>query len=55
MIHLYLYPQALLLVRQMHANATPAAAAKMSLSAISVQAIMDGYLCMLHLTAGAQI
>ena len=45
--------QLLLLIRQMEATATQALAAKVSLMAIGHQAIMDAYLCLLHLTTGA--
>jgi len=42
----------LLLIRQMEATATTATAARVSLLCIGQQAIMDAYLCLLHLTTG---
>lgn len=43
--------QVVLLFRQMDATSTPASAARVSLLCVSQQAIMDAYLCLLHLTA----
>ena len=45
--------QVVLLIRQMEATATQAAVAKVSLLTVGQQAIMDAYLCLLHLTTGA--
>ena len=42
-----------LLIRQMEATGTQAAVAKVSLLTVGQQAIMDAYLCLLHLTTGA--
>ncbi|GLJ15429.1 hypothetical protein SUGI_0253310 [Cryptomeria japonica] len=44
--------QVLLLIRQMEHSNTQSGAAKVSLLMIGQQAIMDAYLCLLHLTAG---
>lgn len=44
--------QVVLLIRQMEATATQAAVAKVSLLTVGQQAIMDAYLCLLHLTTG---
>lgn len=44
--------QVLLLIRQMEHSNTQSGAAKVSILAIGQQAIMDAYLCLLHLTAG---
>lgn len=44
--------QVLLLIRQMEHSNTQSGAAKVSLLMIGHQAIMDAYLCLLHLTAG---
>ncbi|XWS39448.1 hypothetical protein CRYUN_Cryun18bG0054900 [Craigia yunnanensis] len=44
--------QVLLLIRQMEHRNTPSGAAKVSILMIGQQAIMDAYLCLLHLTAG---
>ncbi|XP_031500766.1 transmembrane E3 ubiquitin-protein ligase FLY1-like isoform X3 [Nymphaea colorata] len=44
--------QVLLLIRQMEHSSTQSGAAKVSLLMIGQQAIMDAYLCLLHLTAG---
>lgn len=44
--------QLVLLMRQMTYSATPAGAAKVSLASIAAQAIVDVYVCMLHLTIG---
>mmetsp|Transcript_12111 Transcript_12111/g.34059 ORF Transcript_12111/g.34059 Transcript_12111/m.34059 type:complete len:656 (+) Transcript_12111:510-2477(+) len=52
MITIISFIQVLLLIRQMEATNTQASAAKVSLLSIGVQAIMDAYLCLLHLTAG---
>lgn len=46
--------QVLLLIRQMEATATTATAARVSLLCIGQQAIMDAYLCLLHLTTGVR-
>ena len=46
--------QVVLLIRQMEATATQAAVAKVSLLTVGQQAIMDAYLCLLHLTTGAR-
>ncbi|KAL2610680.1 hypothetical protein R1flu_029253 [Riccia fluitans] len=44
--------QVLFLIRQMEHSNTQSGAAKVSLLMIGQQAIMDAYLCLLHLTAG---
>ncbi|CAN6454400.1 unnamed protein product [Victoria cruziana] len=44
--------QVLLLIRQMEHSSTQSGAAKISILMIGQQAIMDAYLCLLHLTAG---
>ncbi|KAK4743393.1 hypothetical protein SAY87_001394 [Trapa incisa] len=44
--------QVLLLIRQMEHSSTQSGAAKVSFVMIGQQAIMDAYLCLLHLTAG---
>lgn len=44
--------QVLLLIRQMEHSNTQSGAAKVSLLMIGQQAILDAYLCLLHLTAG---
>ncbi|XP_075488713.1 transmembrane E3 ubiquitin-protein ligase FLY2-like [Primulina tabacum] len=44
--------EVLLLIRQMEHSNTQSGAAKVSLPMIAHQAIMDAYLCLLHLTAG---
>ncbi|KAL2594153.1 hypothetical protein AAZV13_12G171900 [Glycine max] len=44
--------QVLLLIRQMEHSSTQSGAAKVSILMIGQQAIMDAYLCLLHLTAG---
>ncbi|XP_020574033.1 transmembrane E3 ubiquitin-protein ligase 1-like isoform X3 [Phalaenopsis equestris] len=44
--------QVLLLIRQMEHSNTQSGAAKVSIVMIGQQAIMDAYLCLLHLTAG---
>ncbi|XP_054812193.1 transmembrane E3 ubiquitin-protein ligase FLY1-like [Prosopis cineraria] len=44
--------QVLLLIRQMEHSNTQSGAAKVSIFMIGQQAIMDAYLCLLHLTAG---
>lgn len=45
--------QVLMLIRQMEATATTALAGSVSLLCIGHQAILDAYLCLLHLTTGA--
>lgn len=45
--------QVILLIRQMEATSNQATAAKVSLATLGTQAIMDAYLCLLHLTIGA--
>lgn len=47
--------QVLLLVRQIEATATTATASRVSLLCIGQQAIMDAYLCLLHLTTGIMV
>ncbi|KAK1318290.1 hypothetical protein QJS10_CPB04g00311 [Acorus calamus] len=47
--------QVLLLIRQMEHTNTQSGAAKVSILMIGQQAIMDAYLCLLHLTAGILI
>lgn len=44
--------QVLLLIRQMEHSNTQSGAAKVSIIMIGQQAVMDAYLCLLHLTAG---
>ncbi len=44
----------MLLLRQMEATSTQALMSKVSLLTIGQQAILDAYLCMLHLTTGAR-
>ncbi|MBA0798907.1 hypothetical protein Gohar_009457, partial [Gossypium harknessii] len=44
--------QVLLLIRQMEHSNTQSGAAKVSILTIGQQAIMDAYLCLVHLTAG---
>ncbi|XP_073311636.1 transmembrane E3 ubiquitin-protein ligase FLY2-like isoform X2 [Primulina huaijiensis] len=44
--------EVLLLIRQMEHSNTQSGAAKVSLPMIAHQAIMDAYLCLMHLTAG---
>lgn len=45
----------MLLVRQMEASSTQALASKVSLLTIGQQAVLDGYLCLLHLTVGIMV
>jgi hypothetical protein len=45
-------PQVVMLVKQMDYTNTQAGVAKVSLLTIGAQAIMDAYLCLLHLTLG---
>eukprot|EP00191_Tetraselmis_sp_GSL018_P024194 CAMPEP_0177623596 /NCGR_PEP_ID=MMETSP0419_2-20121207/28988_1 /TAXON_ID=582737 /ORGANISM="Tetraselmis sp., Strain GSL018" /LENGTH=598 /DNA_ID=CAMNT_0019124161 /DNA_START=566 /DNA_END=2360 /DNA_ORIENTATION=+ len=52
MITVISFAQVLLLIRQMEVTNTQASASKVSLLSIGIQAIMDSYLCLLHLTAG---
>lgn len=52
MITMLSFMQVLLVIRQMESTNTQANAAKVSLLSIGIQAIMDAYLCLLHLTAG---
>lgn len=47
--------QILLLIKQMEATNTQSAIAKVSLLTIGAQAVMDSYLCLIHLTAGIVI
>ncbi|KAK7257422.1 hypothetical protein RIF29_31397 [Crotalaria pallida] len=47
--------QVLLLIRQMEHSNTQSGAAKVSILMVGHQAIMDAYLCLLHLTAGILI
>jgi len=47
--------QILLLIKQMEATNTQSAVAKISLLTIGAQAVMDSYLCLIHLTAGIVI
>ena len=49
------HAQVVLLIRQMEATGTQAAVAKVSLLTVGQQAIMDAYLCLLHLTTGAHV
>lgn len=42
----------LLLLRQMESTSTPATASKVSLLMLGQQAVIDAYLCLLHLTTG---
>ena len=44
--------QVLLLLRQMEATNTQSTATKLSLLMLGQQAVMDAYLCLLHLTTG---
>ena len=44
--------QVLLLLRQMESTPTQATASKVSLLMLGQQAVMDAYLCLLHLTTG---
>lgn len=46
------FVQVLLLIRQMEHSNTQSGAAKVSILMVGQQAIMDAYLCLLHLTAG---
>ncbi|CAA6668683.1 unnamed protein product [Spirodela intermedia] len=52
MVTLVSFLQVLLLIRQMEHSNTQSGAAKVSIIMIGQQAIMDAYLCLLHLTAG---
>uniref|UniRef100_M1B2P9 RING-type E3 ubiquitin transferase n=1 Tax=Solanum tuberosum TaxID=4113 RepID=M1B2P9_SOLTU len=52
LIHQISFLQVLLLIRQMEHSNTQSGAAKVSILMIGQQAIMDAYLCLLHLTAG---
>lgn len=47
--------QILLLIKQMEATNTQSGVAKVSLLTIGAQAVMDSYLCLIHLTAGIVI
>ena len=47
--------QIMLLLRQMEATGTQALMSKVSLLTIGQQAIMDAYLCLLHLTTGVPV
>ena len=47
-----LHLQGMLLVKQMALTDTQASASRVSLLTIGQQAIMDAYLCLLHLTTG---
>ncbi|KAK4484469.1 hypothetical protein RD792_007052, partial [Penstemon davidsonii] len=51
-LNLISFLQVLLLIRQMEHSNTQSGAAKVSLLMIGHQAIMDAYICLLHLTAG---
>lgn len=44
--------QVLLLLRQMECTTTQATASKVSLLMLGQQAVIDAYLCLLHLTTG---
>jgi len=44
--------QVLLLLRQMESTNTQASASKVSLLMLGQQAVIDAYLCLLHLTTG---
>ncbi len=44
--------QVLLLLRQMESTNTQATASKVSLLMLGQQAVIDAYLCLLHLTSG---
>jgi hypothetical protein len=44
--------QVLLLLRQMESTNTQATASKVSLLMLGQQAVIDAYLCLLHLTTG---
>jgi len=46
------FVQVMLMIRQMEYSNTQASAAKVSLLTIGQQAVLDAYLCLLHLTAG---
>eukprot|EP00743_Colponemidia_sp_Colp-15_P004146 GILK01004475.1.p1 GENE.GILK01004475.1~~GILK01004475.1.p1 ORF type:complete len:603 (+),score=82.09 GILK01004475.1:115-1809(+) len=46
------FVQVLFIMKQMEFSNTPAAAAKMSLWCVGQQALLDSYLCLLHLTVG---
>ena len=48
----YVCLQVLLLLRQMESTPTQATASKVSLLMLGQQAVMDAYLCLLHLTTG---
>uniref|UniRef100_A0A2P2KX05 RING-type E3 ubiquitin transferase n=1 Tax=Rhizophora mucronata TaxID=61149 RepID=A0A2P2KX05_RHIMU len=52
MVTFVFFIQVLLLIRQMEHSNTQSGAAKVSIVMIGQQAIMDAYLCLLHLTAG---
>ena len=45
--------QVLLLLRQMECTGTQATASKVSLLMLGQQAVIDAYLCLLHLTTGS--
>lgn len=47
------FAQVLLLVRQMEAVTTPALAARISLLTLAHMAVLDAFLCLIHLTLGA--
>ncbi|KAK9829544.1 hypothetical protein WJX72_006402 [[Myrmecia] bisecta] len=49
------FVQVLLLIRQMESTSTQSGTAKVSLLSIGQQAIMDAYLCLLHLTTGIMV
>lgn len=48
------FAQVLLLVRQMEAVTTPALAARISLLTLAHMAVLDAFLCLIHLTLGAR-
>eukprot|EP01102_Stenamoeba_stenopodia_P007564 TRINITY_DN2120_c0_g1_i1.p1 TRINITY_DN2120_c0_g1~~TRINITY_DN2120_c0_g1_i1.p1 ORF type:complete len:591 (-),score=58.73 TRINITY_DN2120_c0_g1_i1:77-1849(-) len=52
MVTIVAFAQILLLIRQMEYTSTQASAAKVSLLTIGAQAVMDAYICLVHLTTG---
>jgi hypothetical protein len=55
MVSLSSFIQILVLMRQMEYTGTQAGASKMSLLTVGAQAVMDVYLCLIHLVAGILI
>lgn len=55
MVSLSSFVQILVLIKQMEYTGTQAGASKMSLLTVGSQAVLDVYLCLIHLVAGILI